>query len=86
MDDMGMCCDIVIRGQASLADEGSPGCCCPLGTTPPCTGNHQGTVGRYLMDFHCWRVAIPSDCKVAIVTSLMLIVPSCADSLSIFGS
>ncbi|GKV42727.1 hypothetical protein SLEP1_g50105 [Rubroshorea leprosula] len=66
--------------------KGGPGCCCMPGTTPPCTGDYQGTVNRYLMDFYRWRVAIPSDRKIATIIGLMLIVSSCVDSLSIFGS
>ncbi|GKV42238.1 hypothetical protein SLEP1_g49667 [Rubroshorea leprosula] len=43
--------------------EGGPGCCFPPSTAPLCMGDHQGIIGRYLMNFYRWRVAIPSDCK-----------------------
>ncbi|GKV11404.1 hypothetical protein SLEP1_g22665 [Rubroshorea leprosula] len=37
----------------TASSEGGLGCCYLPGIATPCTGDHQGTVGRYLMDFHC---------------------------------
>ncbi|GLT28136.1 hypothetical protein SLA2020_030900 [Shorea laevis] len=72
------CCICTVRGWSWLF--------CPPSIAPACTGDHQGTVGRYLMDLYHLRVAILSNHRVAIVISLTLIIPSCVDSLSISKS
>ncbi|GKU88949.1 hypothetical protein SLEP1_g3154 [Rubroshorea leprosula] len=62
--------------------KGGPGCCCSPNTIQPCTRDHQGTTSHNLMNFYHWRVAILSNHRVVIVTNLMLILLSCANSLS----